>query len=49
MTKLVLFDVDKTLIKSSKGHRAAFSVAFKEVYGVNASIDIIQPSGMTDQ
>ena len=49
MTKLALFDIDKTLIKSSTGHRAAFSIAFKEVYGVNASIDIIQPSGMTDQ
>ena len=49
MTKLALFDIDKTLIKSSNGHRAAFSVAFKEVYGINASIDIIQPSGMTDQ
>lgn len=49
MTKLALFDIDKTLIKSSTGHRAAFSIAFKEVYGVDASIDIVQHSGMTDQ
>lgn len=49
MNKLVLFDIDKTLIKSSKRHRAAFSIAFKEVYGVDTSVDIIQPSGMTDQ
>ncbi|MCX6761781.1 MAG: HAD family hydrolase [Candidatus Moranbacteria bacterium] len=47
--KLVLFDIDKTLVKSSAGHRAAFSAAFKEIYGIDASIDIIQPSGMTDQ
>jgi len=49
MTKLALFDIDKTLIKSSNGHGAAFSIAFKEVYGVNASTDIIQTDGMTDQ
>ncbi len=49
MTSLALFDIDKTLVKSSNGHRAAFSVAFKEVYGVDADINLIQPSGMTDQ
>jgi len=30
MNKLVLFDIDKTLIKNSKGHSTAFSVAFKK-------------------
>lgn len=49
MNKLVLFDIDKTLIKSSSGHRKAFSVAFKKVYGIDTSIEIIQSSGMTDQ
>mgnify|MGYP002633158898 CR=1 FL=1 len=47
MNKLVLFDIDKTLLKG--GHKEAFSIAFKEVYGINTSIDIIQYSGMTDQ
>ncbi len=48
--KLVLFDVDGTLIKrGSKGHRMAFSEAFRKVYGVDTNIDIIKHSGMTDQ
>lgn len=49
MDTLVLFDIDKTLIKSSTGHKAAFSIAFKKVYGVDTNIDTIQHSGMTDQ
>jgi len=49
MDKLILFDIDKTLIKSSKGHSAAFSEAFKIVYGVDTTIDIINHHGMTDQ
>jgi beta-phosphoglucomutase-like phosphatase (HAD superfamily) len=49
MNKLVLFDIDKTLIRSSMGHKAAFSLAFKEAYGIDTNIDVIQHSGMTDQ
>ena len=49
MNKLALFDIDKTLIKSSRGHSAVFSVAFRKVYGVNTTIDIINYHGMTDQ
>jgi len=49
MNKLILFDIDKTLVKSTQGRAAQFSTAFKEIYGINASIDIIQYSGMTDQ
>lgn len=49
MDKLILFDIDKTLIKSSKGHSTAFSEAFKIVYGIDTTIDIINPHGMTDQ
>ena len=49
MNKLVLFDIDKTLVKKSTGHKAAFSIAFKNVYGIDTNIDIIQHSGMTDQ
>jgi len=47
--KLVLFDIDSTLIKGAKGHREAFSEAFKEAYGVDTTIDIINHHGMTDQ
>lgn len=49
MKKLLLFDIDKTLIANSKGHKAAFSAAFKDVYSKDASIDIINQHGMTDQ
>ena len=49
MNKLILFDIDETLVKSSTGHAAAFSIAFKKVYGIDARIDSIQHSGMTDQ
>ena len=49
MKKLTLFDIDKTLVKSSTGHKTAFSIAFKNIYGVDTNIDIIQHSGMTDQ
>jgi len=49
MKGLILFDIDKTLIKSSTGHSAAFSEGFKEVYDVDSTIDIINHHGMTDQ
>ena len=49
INKLVLLDIDRTLISSTKSHRAAFSDAFKIVYGVNTNIDIINHHGMTDQ
>lgn len=52
--KLILFDIDRTLIGRSKCHHAAFSYAFKKVYNVdvvyNTDIDInlIDYAGMTD-
>lgn len=49
MNKLVLFDIDKTLIKNSDAHSMAFSEAFKKVYNVKTTIDIINHHGMTDQ
>lgn len=49
MDKLILFDIDKTLIKSSRGHSTAFSEAFRIVYGIDTTIDIINHHGMTDQ
>jgi len=49
INKLVLFDIDKTLIKGSRAHSAAFSKAFRKVYGIATNIDIINHHGMTDQ
>lgn len=49
MNKLVLFDIDKTLLKSARGHHLAFSEAFKKVYGIDSDINIIEHDGMTDQ
>ena len=49
MNKLILFDIDKTLVPSSRAHHKAFSEAFKKVYGIDASIKIINHHGMTDQ
>ena len=49
MDKLVLFDIDRTLIKCLKGHIPAFSEAFKRVYNVDTTINIINSHGMTDQ
>jgi phosphoglycolate phosphatase len=47
--KLVLFDIDKTLLKGARGHYLSFSEAFKKVYGMDTDIDIIEHDGMTDQ
>jgi phosphoglycolate phosphatase len=49
MNKLALFDIDKTLISSNKVHEAAFSEAFKDVYGVDTNINTINHPGMTDK
>ncbi|MBU4350989.1 HAD hydrolase-like protein [Candidatus Parcubacteria bacterium] len=48
--KLVLFDIDGTLIKKgNKKHTLSFSYAFEKVYGIDASIDIIDHSGKSDK
>jgi phosphoglycolate phosphatase-like HAD superfamily hydrolase len=49
MQKLVLFDIDKTLIRSSTGHHEAFAEAFRKVYGIDTGTEAIQQPGMTDQ
>lgn len=49
MNKLILFDIDRTLIISSQAHHKAFSEAFKKIYGVETSIEVINHHGMTDQ
>ncbi|MGF7117520.1 HAD family hydrolase [Methanobacterium oryzae] len=48
MDRLVLFDVDRTLIGRSQCHHDAFSYAFKKVYNVDVDIKIINYGGMTD-
>ena len=48
MDRLVLFDIDRTLIGRSLCHHDAFSYAFKEVYDVDIDIKIINYGGMTD-
>ncbi len=47
--KLILFDLDETLIKGFEGHKTAFSEAFRKVYGVDTNVDIINNSGMTQR
>ena len=49
MNKLILFDIDGTLLASAQGHIEAFAVAFKAVYGVDASMYMAKYHGKTDQ
>jgi len=48
-SKLTLFDVDGTLLRTATGHPAAFVEGFRQVYGVDTHIDVIKHNGMTDQ
>lgn len=50
---LITFDVDGTLMRavgvdSNKLHKDAFSYAFKQVFGVDGTIDAIEHHGSTD-
>ena len=47
--KLVLFDIDGTLITKCLLHEKSFSVGFKEVFGIDVSIDFIANAGKTDK
>lgn len=47
--KLVLFDIDKTLISGAKTHREAFIAGLKEIYGIDTDINIINTYGLTDK
>jgi len=49
MDRLALFDVDNTLVKTPQSHVKVFSIAFKKVYGVDASLEMINYHGNTDQ
>lgn len=48
MNRLVLFDVDRTLIGRSQCHHDSFTHAFKNIYNVDADIRIINYGGMSD-
>jgi len=47
--RLVLFDVDYTLIRGSKIHKASIVEGIKEIFGIQAPIDRLKLHGMTDQ
>lgn len=47
--RLLLFDIDQTLLNDNSCHKDAFAYAFKKVYGLDTTIDIILYHGMTDQ
>ena len=49
MRKLVLFNIDGTLVETSKGHVESYSYAFKTVLGIDASLKMIQYHGKTDR
>jgi phosphoglycolate phosphatase-like HAD superfamily hydrolase len=46
---LILFDIDGTLIRAgTEVHRASFGHAYRDVYGVEASLDGVPAAGRTD-
>lgn len=49
MNKLILFDIDGTLLANTNGHAEAFAVAFKEVYDIYGSVYMVECPGKTDQ
>jgi len=49
MDILAFFDIDNTLIHSSRGHVDALLRSIAEVYGLEVSIEVINHHGMTDQ
>jgi phosphoglycolate phosphatase-like HAD superfamily hydrolase len=46
---LALFDIDNTLIRSSVGHKLAYREAVKDIYAIDADMNVINHHGMTDQ
>lgn len=49
MNKLLLFDIDGTLLARGSGQKEAFVAAFLKVHGVYAAIEMIKYQGKTDQ
>ena len=48
MDKLVLFDIDKTLLVGSKFHYTALKEALSKVYGIKNPCSVPNMQGMTD-
>ncbi len=48
MTKLILFDIDGTLMEESPAHTLSFNYACKKIYGVDTDINSFPRHGMTD-
>lgn len=48
MVKLLLFDIDGTLMEESPTHTASFNYVCQSVYGVQTDIDSFPRHGMTD-
>jgi phosphoglycolate phosphatase len=48
MDRLVLFDIDKTLLVGSKVHYTALKNALSEVYGIKNPTPLMNMQGMTD-
>ncbi len=48
MVKLVLFDIDGTLMDESPTHTASFDYVCKQIYGVNTDTKSFPRHGMTD-
>lgn len=51
MNKVILFDIDGTLVKSIPGntHALAFVESIKNLYGINVELDWANMAGLTDQ
>ena len=49
MDLLAFFDIDNTLVESSSGHMEALLRSIAAIYGLEASSDVINYHGMTDQ
>ena len=48
MAKLLLFDIDGTLMEESPTHTASFNYVCNSIYGVTTDIDSFPRHGMTD-
>jgi len=48
LKKLVLFDIDGTLIDSGRSGTKALEMTFKRLYGIEKAMDEIEPDGKTD-
>ena len=48
MAKLLLFDIDGTLMEESPTHTASFNYVCQSIYGVQTDIDSFPRHGMTD-